>query len=871
MTARLRRRVQAHGTVVWPKLPGFYHRSILLDRAYKVEEGFWKRIMFKARIAILASLVAGICASALPAFGKSHADMTDAGPARPAVPAIESLQLEPASLTLSNIRDGRQVLVWGITADGRKFDLTDEASFTADSPNLKIDKDHFIYPTAEGDATATIRAQGKEVKLPVKIAGASDPTVRFVRDIEPVLSQVGCNAGTCHGAAKGKNGFKLSLRGYDPAYDYAALVDDLQGRRVNRVEPAMSLMLLKPTGVVPHEGRTLFHPGSRPYQLISQWIKEGAPFEPDPSNARPNRLEVIPADVQLDLPGRTQDLIVIAHYPDGATRDVTRETIMSSNSIEVAKVAGTRVTGLRRGEAAVLVRYEGNYGAVNISIMGDRTGYAFSPMPEYSYIDKHVNAKLEKMKINPSDLCSDDEYLRRVYLDLTGIVPTAEKARAFNEDPTPSQEKREKLVEELIGSRDYVANWSNRWADLLQCNSTTLGEKGVWLFREWIRQAVATNKPYDQFVHELITAQGSERTNPAVNYYRTLRNTGKITEDVSQTFLGVRFNCNKCHDHPFERWTQDQYYEFGAFFARVAFRGNAAANQEIVYTNYNGGDVVHPRTGKVMPALVPYGTEPDIAHARTRQDAFADWLASKDNPLFARSYVNRVWSYFFGRGIIDPVDDIRASNPASNPELLDALTKDFIDSHFDVQRLIRTIVLSRTYQLSVIPNRWNVDDKINYSHAIPRRLSAEQLRDAVSLATGTRDTTQGLPAGMRSVYMADGIIDDDFLKLFGRPKRESACECERTSNVSLAHALSLVNGPIINNAVDAADSNIVKLVNSQPGNAKVVTDIYFAVLNRAPTETELKTIDLGAGPQRLEKAQDLAWALFNSPAFLFNR
>lgn len=815
-----------------------------------------------------------LLAAGSAAFGKSRPDMVDDGPPKPSLPAIVKLELEPAALTLSNSRDGRRVVVWGVSADGRKFDVSDEATFNAAARGVLIDADNYLYPSSSshaGEVLVEVGAAGKQAVLPVKIVSADRQRVRFVRDVEPILAQVGCNSGTCHGALKGKNGFKLSLRGYDPAFDFVALTQELQGRRVNRVQPELSLMLLKPTGVVPHEGRTVIHPGSRQYEIIHSWIKEGAGFDPDPSGARPDRLEVIPDDVRLDVPGRSQTITVIAHYPDGTNRDVTRDTIMSSNSVDTAKVKGNRVTGLRRGEAAVLIRYEGNYGAVNITVMGDRAGYAFKPMPEYNFIDKHVNAKLEKMKILPSELCTDDEFLRRVYLDLTGIIPTSAVARAFAEDPAPSQQKREKLVDSLLGSRDFVAFWSNRWADLLQCNSKTLGEKGTWLFREWIRESVAQNKPYDQFARELITAQGSERTNPAVNYYRTLRDTGKITEDISQTFLGVRFSCNKCHDHPFERWTQDQYYEFGAFFARVAFKGDPKANQEVVFTNYNGGEVLHPRNGKVMPPVVPYGQEPDVEHARTRQDAFAYWMTSKENPLFAKSYANRVWSYFYSRGIIEPVDDIRASNPPSNPELLDALTKDFEDHDFDVEHLIRTIVLSRTYQLSVIPNKWNDDDKTNFSHFVPRRLSAEQLRDAVAIATGTREVAIGVPAGMRSVYMADGLVDDDFLRLFGRPKRETACECERTSNVSLAHALSLVNGPIINNAVDAADSEIVRLVAREPNNRKVVDEIYFAVLNRAPTENELKTIDLGAGPQRLQVAQDLAWALLNSPAFLFNR
>jgi len=782
-----------------------------------------------------------------------------------------SLELQPRSITLTDGRDARQVLVWGIAEDGRRFDVTDLATFSAQSPTLQVGTDHYIRATAAGDGTVLVNAAGKQTTLSASVRNAALAPVRFVRDIEPVLAAVGCNAGTCHGAAKGKNGFKLSLRGYDPEFDYAALAQDLQGRRINRVQPDQSLMLLKPTGAVAHEGRTLFHPDSRQYQLIHRWIEEGANFDPQPTTARPNHLEVLPAEAAIDLPGRTQSMIVIAHYPDGTTRDVTCDAILSSNSTEVAKIAGNQITALRRGEAAILVRYEGNYGVMNVSVMGDRRGYVFSPMPEYNLIDKYVNAKLEKAKILPSDECTDDEFIRRVYLDLTGIIPSADTAQAFIDDPTASQEKRQKLVEQLLNSRDYVAFWSNRWADLLQCNSKALGEKGVWVFREWIRQSIARNKPYDQFVHELITAQGDSYTTPAVNYYRALRDTGKITEDVSQTFLGVRFNCNKCHDHPFERWTQDQYYQFGAFFSRIAFKPGAKPGEEIVYANYNGGEVMHPRTGAVMQPVVPFGTEPDMQHAAVRADAFAAWLTSKENPLFARSYVNRVWSYFFGRGIIDPVDDIRASNPPVNPELLDALTADFIAHNFDASQLIKTIVASRTYQLSVIPNRWNEDDKINFSHAIPRRLSAEQLRDAVAIATGTKDTIQGLPAGMRSVYMADGLVEDDFLKLFGRPKRESACECERTSNVSLAHALNLVNGPVINNAVDSPDSAIVKLVALEPDNKKVVRRIYLMILNRPPTEAEQAAVNLGEGAKRTEVAQDLAWALLNSPAFLFNR
>ena len=822
------------------------------------------------------SIAWGLAVLVLGAVGTDtwakKAEPVESGPARPPLPAIESLQIEPASLTLDDGRNARQVLVWGLTKDGQKFDLSDEATFTSDSPIVTVDTDRFVTPKQAGDGSVTISAAGKEAKLPVTVRKAEEPPVRFTRDVMPMLASVGCNAGTCHGAAKGRNGFKLSLRGYDPEFDYNALVNELQGRRVNRVEPARSLMLLKPTAQVPHEGGHVLNVGTRRYNVLLEWITQGAKYEPDPGTARPVSLELVPKEAALDLPGRTQRLIVLAHYPDGSVRDVTRDAVISSNSIEIAAIKGNEITGLRRGEASILVRFEGNYAALNVSIMGDRTGFAFGPMPQYNFVDQFINAKLEKMKILPSDECTDADFVRRIYLDLTGLVPTAEQARKFVEDQSPSQEKRKKLVDELLGGKDFVDFWSNKWADLLQCNSKTLGEEGVWVFREWLREAVAQNMPYDQFARTLVTAEGSSFDNPPVNYMRTLRETGKITEDVSQTFLGVRFNCNKCHDHPFERWTLDQYYQFGAFFARVAFKPGTRPGEEIVFDNFNGGEVKHPKTSKTVEPKTPYGANPDWRGARVRELAFADWMASKDNPLFAKSYANRVWSYFFGRGIIEPVDDIRASNTPVNPQLLDALTDDFLKSGFDVQHLIRTIVLSRTYQLSIKPNKWNEDDRINFSHAIPRRLTAEQMMDAVAIATGTKTRVQGLPEGMRPVDAPDGMVEgNDFLKLFGRPKRESACECERTSNVSLAHALNLVNGQLISDAVDSGENAISKLINKEPDNRKAVEEIYYMTLSRPPTEKELADVDLGTGPQRLQAAQDLAWALMNSPAFLFNR
>lgn len=834
------------------------------------------------RIALWASLALGLSRGLGADRGAGRV-----APPPPPAPAVSGLRALPTELILDDIRDARTVLILGERPDGGLVDLTGEARFAADSDALVISEDRFVSGRKAGKGSFTVTAAGRTLNVPVTIRGVAAPSIGFVREVEPILNRAGCSQGTCHGSAKGKNGFKLSLRGYDPAYDYQALIGDLSGRRFNRVVVDESLMLQKPLGDVPHEGGQALRPGSRYHSLLRQWIAEGARFE-DPAAARATNLTLLPTSVEIDLPGRRQEFVVLASFPDGSTRDVTREAILSSNNEEVALVKDHTLTALRRGEMAVLVRYEGLYAAREVVVMGDRTGFQFAAMPENNFIDRAVNAKLERMKINPSDLCTDAEFLRRVSLDLTGQPPTAEKVRAFLADPTETRKKREALVEELLGSPAYADFWANKFADLLQCNSENLGRKGVQVFRGWIGQQFARNRPYDQFVRDLILAKGSTFENPAANYLRALRDPGKMTEDISQTFLGVRFNCNKCHDHPFERWTQNQYYEFGAYFAQVAFkrgtlgrdtliRGNETyaseqVSEDIVYQNYNGGEVRHPKTDQAVAPRVPYGHAAEPAAGADRRAAFADWLTSKDNPYFARSTVNRFWSYFFGRGIIDPVDDIRAGNPPSNAALLDALTADFISGGHDVKRLLRTICQSRTYQLSILPNRWNEDDLVNFSHAVPRRLSAEQMLDAVSAATGFRPQFKDLPAGLRAVEVPDGMVGgNDFLALFGRPKRQSACECERSSNVTLSHALNLINGPTLGECVSNPANRLKKLVESEPDNRKVIEEIYLSCLNRPPTEKELTGIPLGEGGQRLESAQDLTWALLNSPAFLFNR
>ena len=807
-------------------------------------------------------------------------------PKSPPVPAVRALKLEPASLTLADGRDERRVLVWGETASGQRVDLTPLVKIAADEV-VEVDAQGYLRGKKKGETSLKISYENLRATLPVEVKDAAIPAIQFVRDVEPMLSKVGCNAGTCHGSAKGKNGFKLSLRGYDPEYDYQALIEDLSGRRFNRVSVDESLMLSKPTAEVPHEGRQAIKPGSREYLLLKHWITQGTLFD-DPHKARAQKVDVLPAEIELDLPGRSQQIIVVAHYPDGSTRDVTRDAVISSNNGDVAAVKEATVTGLRRGEAAVLVRYEGSYATRLVSVMGDRTGFKWVEPPAYNDIDRHVNAKLRKMRILPSELCTDAEFIRRVTLDLTGTPPSADQVRTFLEDSTPSKARREKLVDRLMGSPEFVDYWSNKWADLLQCNSENLGQKGVWVFREWIHRAVAENIPYDKMVRTLLTAKGSSYLNPEVNYLRVLKEPGKMTEDISQTFLGVRFNCNKCHDHPFERWTQNQYYEFGAYFAQVGLKKGTSGKEtvrnetgdqitvtgeEIVYRKFDGGEVKHPKTDKAVKPRVPFGEAKEISSEEDRRNSFVDWMTSRENPLFGMAMANRTWSYFFGRGIIEPVDDIRGSNPASNPVLLDALAADFVKGDYDVRKLMRTICLSRTYQLSIVKNKWNEDDTINFSHATPRRLGAEQLLDAVAVATGVRPRFAGFPSGMRAVQIPDGLVTgNDFLSLFGRPKRQSACECERTSNVTLSHALNLINGTTISDAVNDSTSRMAKLVETEKDGARIVEEIYLSVLNRPPTADEVAAVKFAEEkPKRLEVAQDLTWALLNSPSFLFNR
>ena len=500
-------------------------------------------------------------------------------------------------------------------------------------------------------------------------------------------------------------------------------------------------------------------------------------------------------------------------------------------------VADASVKGARVGEATLLVRYQGNFATLPVTVLNPKPGFAWKQLPQNNYIDRAIDAKLQRLKIQPSPVVDDAGFLRRVSLDLTGQLPDPAEVRAFVADA--SKNKRAAMIDKLIASPAYVDHWTLKWGDLLQNNRKYLGEKGAFEFREWIREAIAENRPYDRMVREMLTARGSSYDNPAANFYRVTRDPKPTMEKTTQVFLGVRMVCTQCHDHPFERWTQNQYYEMSAFFSAVGIRPGYEVGEEIVYDQREDFDMKHPKDGRVMNPKFIVGQAPQpVSYAvpANRRTAYAEWLTSKDNPFFAKSTVNRVWSYFLGRGIIDPVDDIRASNPPANPALLDALTKDFVDHGFDLRQLMRTIAQSRTYQASIATNEWNENDAENFSHAVPRRLSAEELMDALALATGVRPSFPEAPPDTNAEQVTDPHVGKDgFLDLFGRPSRESSCECERRSDLSLPQALNLVNGKTISDAVADSNGRVARAVLSGRPDRDVVEELYLASLSRPPT------------------------------------
>lgn len=771
------------------------------------------------------------------------------------VKSIVKINIEPAEITFSHWNDSIQMLVTGATSDGRMIDLSDRAEYSlSDTSTAWVSPRGWLQPLAKGTAKLSVRFGEIVNTLEVKSEFENTNEVDFVRDVNPILSRLGCNQGTCHGAQAGKGGFKLSLRGYDPIFDLRALTDDLAGRRYNPAAPLESLMMTKPLGLVAHTGGKLISEGDIHANVLREWIASGASL--NLSSPKVAKIQLSPQNPIVQEAGELQQVRVIATYVDGKTRDVTREAHLESGNTEVATIIeGQRATSIRRGEAPLLARYEGAYAATTLTVMGKRDGFQQPAAVAASEIDRLVNEKWERMKIAPSPLCTDTEFLRRVYLDLTGLPPTSDQVREFLKDTTPSEEKRNRIIDSLISSESFVDHWTNKWSDLLQVNSKFLGKPGAESFRDWIRKSIAANKPYNEFVKEIVTASGSNRENPPASYYKILRTPEDTVENTTHLFLGIRFNCNKCHDHPFERWTQDQYYQTAAYFAQVGLKkdeeskdktigGTAVEGAKPLYeivSDTNSGEVKHQRTNSVVTPEFPFQCDYEKVDGASRRAEFGAWLTSPSNPYFARSYVNRMWGYLLGKGLIEPIDDIRAGNPASIPEVLNYLEKEFVASKFDARQLMRTICRSRVYQLSFETNDWNADDNRNYSHAMPRRLPAEVLYDAIHQVTGTPTRIPGVKQGTRAASLADADagLPDGFLNNLGRPARESACECERSSELRLGSVMALVSGPTLGTAIADKENSIRKLVQNVADDRELVQELFMRVLSRPATSDEV--------------------------------
>ena len=769
--------------------------------------------------------------------------------------SISEIQVEPANIDFGAWNDSAQIVVMAKLTTGELVDATSQATFAADNDSVWLSQRGWVQSIRAGTATINIALGNHQKSIAVASTIPSSFDVDFIRDVNPALSRLGCNSGTCHGAQAGKNGFKLSLRGYDPSYDVRSLSDDLAGRRINPTSPIDSMMLTKPLGIVPHVGGKLIEPGDNHALVLRQWIAGGAKL--NMGTPRVTGIVVTPSNPVIPMPGGIQQLRVVASYADGKTRDVTREAFLESGNAEVGAILeGARVQALRRGEVPVLARFEGAYAATTLTVMGDRQGYQSAEFASQNPIDQLVAAKWERLKIQPSGLCSDTDFLRRVTLDLTGVPPTPEAVRAFLSDTTETRVKRDRMVDQLVQSDAFIDHWTNKWSDLLQVNSKFLGKEGAAKFKDWIRNSLATNQPYDKFVYEILTASGSNRENPAASYYKILRTPEEAVENSTHLFLAVRFNCNKCHDHPFERWTQDQYYETAAYFAQVGLKKDEASGNNTIggtavegakplweeVFDKNDGEIKHQKTQQPIAPKFPFVANHTVPENSARRTQFASWVTSKENPYFAKSFVNRMWGYLLGKGLIEPIDDIRAGNPPSIPELLAYLEKDFIEHNFDVRHVVGAICKSDVYQLSIETNKYNSDDDRNYSHAMPRRLPAEVLFDSIHQVTGAISKIPGLPPGTRAAALADADagLPDGFLNNLGRPPRESACECERSNELRLGSVMALVSGPTLGSAIADPENAIRKLVESTPDDSALIDEIFIRVINRHATAQEIQ-------------------------------
>lgn len=808
--------------------------------------------------------------------------------------ADDSLRLLPESVRLTGGQASQRLLLERQTGDRLTGQIRDGVDWSSDAPQVATVSDGIVVPTGNGSATITAKKDAGSASVKVTVDNFDAPHEwSFRNHVQAVLAKQACNSGACHGALAGKGGFRLSLRGYDSPADHFSIVKDARGRRVELGDPGRSLLLAKPTGALPHKGGLRFDTDSLSYRILSEWISGGAkpPASDDPTVTS---IEVLPKDVLLTV-GQEQQFVVLAHYSDGHTEDVTQWAKFTSTNETVAKIASDgNASVIGHGGGAVTAWF-----ASRIVIARLTSPYpheipdeVFASEPRRNFIDELVLEKLQDLNLRPSPLCTDDEFIRRAYLDTIGTLPTLEEVAAFAADTSP--QKRDALIDALLERPEFVDYWTYKWCDVLTVSGNRLRPKGVEAYYKWIRNEVAENTPWDEFVRRVVTSTGSSVENGATNFFALHQDPENMAENVSQAFMGLSIACAKCHNHPLEKWTNDQYYAFANLFSRVRAKGwgGDVRNGDGVRTLYtvSTGELVQPRTGKPQQPTPLDGDAVPFDATGDRRKHVARWLTSPENPYFTRSIVNRVWANFFRIGIVNEVDDLRRSNPASNDALLSAAAQHLVDARYDLKSLMRTILQSRTYQRSSVPLDENRDEDRYFSRYYPKRLMAEVLLDAVSQVTdvptefthvafpgGDRQETKFYPKGTRAIQLYDSAVDSYFLKTFGRNDREITCECERSEEPSMVQVLHIANGDTINSKLSAKENRLTALLVSEKTDAEIVDEIFQLCLARKPTDKErtetvavLGAVSEADADQKRIVLEDVFWSVLSTREFLFN-
>jgi hypothetical protein len=782
---------------------------------------------------------------------------------------VQKLLVFPDAIQLQSARDYQSIVAQIVYSDGITSDVTANLNIVVADPKLVQAQGTTFRPLADGETSIQVSFEGHSVTVPVKVSQvALRPAISFKNDVIPVLSKTGCNAGSCHGSARGKDGFQLSLYGFDPNGDYYRLTREMLGRRIDLAIPSDCLLVNKATGEVPHSGGTLFSRDSAYYQTVLEWLETGA-LNDQGETPTVTAVELYPPGGVLNGTAATQQLSVLASYSDGSTRDVTSLAYFSTSNDNSATVSQAGIVEAKnRGEAFVMARFDTHTVGSNFIVLPKDAQFEWQKTLENNYIDARINDKLKKLRIQPSELCTDEEFIRRVSIDICGLLPTPAEVQSFVSDTAP--DKRAKLIDGLLERKEFVEIWVMKWSELLQVRSTLqVSYKSTLLYYDWLRSKIANDVPINLMVQELLSAQGGTFAEPSTNYYQTEPDNLKLSENVAQVFLGMRLQCAQCHNHPFDRWTMNDYYGFAAFFAQVGRKQGEDPRETIVF-NQGGGETQHPVTKQAVPPKFLGGVVPDLA-GRDRRAVLGEWIASPDNPYFSKNLANIVWAHFFGRGIVDQVDDVRVSNPPVNEELLSELAEKLKSYKYDFKSLVRDICNSRTYQLSTTTNPTNESNFTDFSHAGLRRVRAEILLDMVTQVTSTQNKFTGLPIGARAVQIADGNTSTYFLTTFGRASRATVCSCEVTMEPNMSQALHLLNGDTVHQKIAEG-----KLVPNRIAEGKkpeeILEELYLRCLARKPTSAELQQLmaEVAAQENQQQALEDVFWAILNSSEFLFN-